>query len=260
MKTVTFKNKSFGVADDIALAELQQQIKKQFGISLPRQCIRTDSKVIIDNQDKLNSAQQIMVKDYGPQFSYRGVFIIEYLCPILAVYFWQFIYGSTVGHQVGIYAWYLHYLKREYETVMVHKFSRATMPLSNLYRNAGYYGLFGLLVGFNLIRQPYSFNFSPGWLFWILMQFFNLMVHRSLSSNTSRKTLPKYWAFKYVCCPNYFFEIMGWLTFSIITGAPFAYLFTLVGAYQMTVWAKQKKQRYLKNDLPVKYCIFPFIY
>ena len=35
--------------------------------------------------------------------------------------------------QWGLWAWMLHFLKREFETAFVHKFSRPTMPLSNLY-------------------------------------------------------------------------------------------------------------------------------
>jgi very-long-chain enoyl-CoA reductase len=41
----------------------------------------------------------------------------------------------------------LHFIKREFETIFVHRFSRPTMPLNNLFKNCVYYWSFGMLFG-----------------------------------------------------------------------------------------------------------------
>ena len=40
---------------------------------------------------------------------------------------------------LAFYFFMLHYLKREYETLFVHRFGNGTMPLRNLFKNSSYY-------------------------------------------------------------------------------------------------------------------------
>lgn len=45
----------------------------------------------------------------------------------------------------------LHFAKREYETLFVHRFSHATMPLQNLFKNCGHYWILsGVLLAYFL--------------------------------------------------------------------------------------------------------------
>ena len=53
--------------------------------------------------------------------------------------------------------------------------------------------------------------------------------------------------FNAVSCPNYTYEISAWVAFSIMTQCLPAGLFTLAGAYQMTVWALGKHRNYKKE-------------
>lgn len=51
----------------------------------------------------------------------------------------------------------LHFAKREYETLYVHRFSHATMPFRNIFKNCGHYwALSGLLLGLSIYRSSYS--------------------------------------------------------------------------------------------------------
>lgn len=53
-------------------------------------------------------------------------------------------------------AWIAHFVKRELETLCVHKFSRPTMPLFNLFKNSAYYWGFALAVGYPLCHPAYT--------------------------------------------------------------------------------------------------------
>ena len=83
-------------------------------------------------------------------------------------------------------------------------------------------------------------------------------------AGSQERPIPSGFLFDYVSCPNYTFEILAWVGFSLMTQIPFAYGFTIVGAIQMASWAQKKHQGYkLSSD---KYkslgrkAIFPFIY
>ena len=85
-----------------------------------------------------------------------------------------------------------------------------------------------------------------------------------MSLGSQERPIPSGFLFDYVSCPNYTFEILAWVGFSIMTQIPYAYAFTIVGAIQMSSWAQKKHQGYkLSSD---KYkslrrkAIFPFIY
>lgn len=55
----------------------------------------------------------------------------------------------------------LHFLKREYETMFVHRFSSSTMPFSNLPKNCFHYWI---LSGVNLAYWVYRPDFGVGML------------------------------------------------------------------------------------------------
>ena len=64
-----------------------------------------------------------------------------------------------------------------------------------------------------------------------------------------------------VSCPNYTYEVLAWLSFTMMTQCLPAGLFTLAGAYQMTVWALGKHRNYKREftNYPRRKAIFPFI-
>ncbi|CAE6402704.1 unnamed protein product [Rhizoctonia solani] len=232
------------------------------------------------------SSNTLYVKDLGPQVSYRTVFIVEYIGPLLihpVVYHLpRLIYGKHVQHsqlQTVAYALVmLHFLKREFETVFVHRFSHATMPVGNLFRNSAHYHLLsGLLLSLALYGPWYSQNAlsvqqnsSPsiflgwGWpsndtaslvkwvAIWAFAELSNLHAHLTLrnlrpANNPTARGIPRGYLFEYVSCPNYTFEIIAWVAFTLMTKSWASLIFIIAGTTPMVIWAIKKHKAYRRE-------------
>jgi very-long-chain enoyl-CoA reductase len=148
------------------------------------------------------------------------------------------------------------------------------MPLSNLFKNSIYYWSFGLVIGYPIcspsFTPPSDLQVMLGFIIFVTSELGNLAVHIQLSNmrpaeGSQKREIPKGLLFNHVACPNYTFEVLSWVGFSIMTQTIFAYAFTLVGFLQMADWA-QKKHRGYKKTYDKEYiklrrkAIIPFIY
>ena len=173
-----------------------------------------------------------------------------------------FLYGADSSQEyhwvakLGIACWLIHFLKREFETLFIHKFSRPTMPMFNLYKNCAYYWLFGAFIGYPLCSPSYvapkDTQVYTGLAIFAACEIGNLICHIMLSNlraaeGSKKRPIPTGFLFNFVACPNYTFEVFSWVGFSIMTQIPFAYIFTLVGLYQMSDWALKKHKEYKKT-------------
>lgn len=216
------------------------------------------------------------VRDLGPQISWRTVFLLEYLGPLLihpAFYFGY--YGQTektLVQKIVFVCIMLHFIKRELETAYVHKFSLATMPLRNLFKNCAHYWLLsGFLVAF-FIHAPsewtntsdldaflYSSNvfqwdnitaFALAGV-WAFAEISNGIVHLNLASlrpaGSTERRIPYGYGFDKLSCPNYFFEAWGWSILCVLSMNWSLWVFNAVGSLQMYFWAAKKHKRYLKE-------------
>lgn len=228
---------------------------------------------------------ELTFKDLGPQIGYRTVFVLEYLGPMVFVCLWalrpSFLFGTEAAQQpynwvamLGIICWNIHFLKRELETFFVHKFSRPTMPLQNLFKNCTYYWTFGAFIGYPLASTgfvpPSETQVYIGLGIFVISEIGNLICHLMLSNmrpkeGSQKRSIPTGFLFNYVACPNYTFEVMAWVGFSVMTSILASYLFTIVGGLQMADWAMKKHKEYKKSygkeytNLRRK-AIVPFIY
>jgi very-long-chain enoyl-CoA reductase len=224
----------------------------------------------------------------GPQISWRTCYLIEYAGPIFihlsALVLRPYIYKgvsksdsmSTIQTlSLGMYV--LHYLKREFETAFVHKFSSSTMPFRNVFKNSFHYWILG---GVNVAYWVYAPNAiaakslsdpstsAPtvylGFALWVFGEVSNLYTHIVLSnlrsSGGTERGIPKGFGFNWVTCPvrvitrpgihsanklqNYLFEIISMIGLSLVTGSLSQAIFTVAGWYQMQEWAQGKEKRY----------------
>lgn len=154
----------------------------------------------------------------------------------------------------------VHFIKRELETLFVHRFSAATMPLRNIFKNSAHYWvLSGALIA-AFIYAPSSATAKaanplllyPGLLFYTIGELGNLQSHLTLmrlrSSGGTERGIPQGPLFKLVTCPNYMTETISWIGVYLVSGLSWGVLiFAVVSVAQMAQWAKKKERRYRKE-------------
>ena len=215
----------------------------------------------------------LRVKDIGAQVAWKTVFLLEYAGLLVIHLAIAAIYGfgrMTFGQWIALAMIAIHYGKRELETLFVHRFSHATMPVSGMIKNCTHYWLVG---GVALGRAIYTDSFTGTSLLWpwafllfLVAEAGNLYCHLMLSwlrpPGTKVRAIPRGFMFEYVSCPNYFFEALAWTAFALGTGSMVSWLFMVIGAGQMFIWAQKKHSAYLKEfkDYPKnRKAMFPFI-
>ena len=202
----------------------------------------------------------------GPQLGWRTVYIIEYLGPVLIHILFpvlrSYIYSETkplsTSQLLSRLLIVLHFLKREYETIFVHKFSLATMPATNIFKNCFHYWILGgvYLAYFAYAPNSYGALSSPtlsyldilGVVLFIFGESANLYTHIVLSNlrtaGDTKRGIPKGFGFGLVTCPNYLFETIAWAGMCLTTRSLSTVIFTVHGIYHMYRWAVGKEKRY----------------
>ncbi|KAF9790639.1 3-oxo-5-alpha-steroid 4-dehydrogenase-domain-containing protein, partial [Thelephora terrestris] len=285
------------VKDDAKVSDVKAAIAAKFPklyVSRQKLTPKGERKALEDDtllkDVDVGDGDELFVKDLGAQISWRAVFVVEYIGPLILhpIFYWfpQVFYGQPVEHsemQKFAYALVmLHFLKRELETLFLHRFSHGTMPFVYIFRNSAHYHILaGLFLAVDLYRPGYS-STSPniqGTIYeniaflwgcvavWLFAEFSNFLTHlnlRSLRPEGSRKrVIPHGYGFDWVSLPNYFFEILGWAAFTVMTGSWASVLFLAVGTGTMANWAMQKHRKYKKefgSDYPRnRKIMIPFI-
>ncbi|OJD35281.1 steroid alpha reductase family protein [Diplodia corticola] len=293
------------VALSDSTAELYKRIAQATGSSVHRLRIAkgSDGSVVPNSprtlvQDTgLRHKSNITVKDLGPQIAWRTVFLVEYLGPLLIhpliYYLRPYLYpfpsltpsdlpDPTSLQKLSLCLVTIHFLKRELETLFVHRFSSATMPAFNIFKNSGHYWI---LSGLNLAVFTYGPSktelganplivYAACALYAIgeLGNFNSHLVLRNLrpANNPTARGIPNGLGFSWVTCPNYLFEILSWvgvwIVNSLISRAGFfsTALFVVVAGGQMAAWAAKKERRYRKEFGPQykrkKFAMIPGIF
>lgn len=169
----------------------------------------------------------------------------------------------------------LHFLKREYETLFIHRFSLATMPVFNIFKNSAHYWILSgawlaywiyAPSSYTALETPLTKNLDIiGTILYLFGEVSNFHTHVTLSKLRSKggteRGIPKGYGFGLVTCPNYLFELIAWIGVLFVTRSAATLLFFVVAYVQMLLWAKKKERAY-RNEFPKeyrrkKYQIFP---
>lgn len=87
---------------------------------------------------------------------------------------------------------------------------------------------------------------------WVFAQVSNFMTHMTLRhlrpAGSTKRAIPTGYGFDVVTCPNYSFEVLGWIAITILSGGNWSALgFAAVGGFTMLKWAQKKERRYRKE-------------
>ena len=265
------------VESDASTSDLYSKLASQAQSSVHRlrvtkgsdgSLVSSDGKTTIYSTG-LRDQSTVYVKDLGPQISWQTVFIVEYLGPLLihpAFYFLQpYIYGKNAYPSLSQSTFFalicLHFVKRELETLFVHRFSLATMPARNIFKNCAHYWILG---GLNIApwvyrpsaptatQSPNTVLLYSGIVIYVIGELGNLSSHLTLkglrSAGGKERGIPQGVFFRLVTCPNYMFEILAWFGMYFVSNLSWALLVMLVvSAGQMIIWGKKKERRYRKE-------------
>lgn len=81
------------------------------------------------------------------------------------------------------------------------------------------------------------------------------IILRNLRPEGSKEyVIPKGFAFNYITCANYTFEIYGWILFGVATQTVAAFLFIAAGSFPMSQWAIAKHKRLRKVQCLLSSC------
>lgn len=275
------------------IGDLKSAIQSKIKLTVYRQRITTAEKKVLDDDAStlksvgVSDGDTLDIKDLGPQISWRTVFLVEYFGPLFIHPFFYFaqelVYRQKFDHSrmqtVALGLVLAHYLKRELETIFVHRFSSATMPILNLFKNSGHYwGLSGLVLAIPIYgpwnsaaRLSGTLRDETAWIvgtvaIWTFGEISNAITHLNLRSlrpqGTRARGIPTGYGFNFVSCPNYFFETIAWTAFTALSLDYAAALFLAVAVAQMFVWAQKKHARYRKEfgkAYPRRKAMFPFL-
>ncbi|KAK4313376.1 hypothetical protein Pmani_015273 [Petrolisthes manimaculis] len=293
-KSGKFVTSLYGLKTISSILEVKHSVNLQKSVLKPeRQEVRLEQKGkgLKDEQTLgelgvKDKDGRLYVKDLGPQMGWSTVFVCEYAGPLF-IYLWVFqrpwlLYGDDAAlkpvslcTQVAAGCWTVHYTKRLLETKLVHRFSHATMPLFNLFKNCTYYWGFSLYVAYHinhpLFTPPPLYQTYSALAMFVVCEVGNLSIHLALRNlrppGTKERRVPYpnsnplTMLFQTVSCPNYTYEVGAWVAFTVMTQCIPAGMFAVCGFYQMAMWAVGKHRNYIKDfkNYPKRKAIIPFI-
>jgi very-long-chain enoyl-CoA reductase len=148
---------------------------------------------------------------------------------------------------------FIHFLKREYETLFIHRFSADTMPFVYIFRNsAHYWALGGLIFAYTAYHPSNSHVIRTQTqtiltiILYMYTELSNLVTHITLSrlrpEGTRIRRVPHGYGFDRpfggISFPNYFFEIMAWMVIALWSWTWGIIPFLVVAVFIMDKWAQ----------------------
>jgi very-long-chain enoyl-CoA reductase len=163
-----------------------------------------------------------------------------------------------------------HFVKRVFECIFVHFYSKPSKSIGSIIREVGYYWLFfGILTPFYLLHPRYkndSFwvnivhlpeNMTSFFYYGLLALFsfaevMNLLCHQHLRSFRKRdrdftRGIPVFHGYSVITCANYFWEFLAWVAFALVAQTFVSYIFVVTSFFRMNRRAHRKHHRYISQ-------------
>ncbi|MBI3164748.1 MAG: DUF1295 domain-containing protein [Anaerolineales bacterium] len=196
-----------------------------------------------------------------------GMFIL-YATPILALFLSakDYLPTATPIQWIVFSAVFIHFAKRTLESLFLHKYSRPTSLVNTLVISF-FYSQAAFTVGW-LNRSPAA-QLDPvfvlGMVLFLAGVSGNFYHHKLLADLRKESTgyfIPKGGLFRYVVCPHYMFEIIGWIGIALLSRHTAAWmnLFAMISflagqGLRALSWYKAAFEDFPKN----RKAILPFI-
>lgn len=102
----------------------------------------------------------LRIKNLGRQIAWKTVFLLEYFGPLLIFSGFYLAASRTATYleKVACFLFLFHFIKREFESLFIHRFSHETMPLVNLWKNCTHYYGFSAFIGYQLFWQQAHYS------------------------------------------------------------------------------------------------------
>ena len=213
-------------------------------------------------------------RGWGPSITARKAWVIQefpafVIILIVAAYYYQDI---SIVQVIFVLIWQLHYFHRTF--IYPYRISNPykPYPLILVIMAIVFNVINGLLNSFEIIvfnKYGIDWIYDPRFLIGLLLFIGGYVINKdsdrrllSLRNGNSEYQIPTGGMFKYVTCPNYLGEMMGWLGWAIMTwslaGLGF-FIFTLCNLFPRALsnhkWYLEKFKDYPKN----RKAIFPFL-
>uniref|UniRef100_A0A8C5Q9A7 Steroid 5-alpha reductase C-terminal domain-containing protein n=1 Tax=Leptobrachium leishanense TaxID=445787 RepID=A0A8C5Q9A7_9ANUR len=236
----------------------------------------------------VGSTATLYFEDMGCHVGWTMIFLTEYSGSLFIYLLFYFrlpiFYGSehaftSSPHSVihlACWCHSFHYIKKLIEVMFVHRFSHGTMPLRRLVKNCLCYWAFAAWLAFYINHPLYTLPvFGKKQVVFSLIMFLlcetgNFFINVSLSNLKpdghrprrfpSSTRNPFTWLYFFVSCPNYTYELGSLISFTIMTQCVPVAAFAGFSFVQMTVWAREKHRRYVRDfkDYPrIRTAIIP---
>jgi very-long-chain enoyl-CoA reductase len=261
------------------VGDIKDAVGAQLGI--PRGQVRLElptedgQRIVLNNEQTLDDFRThlqgtkltLSGKNLGSQIPYSSLFYIEYGFPPLSVLFFYLLNLKNVSsyNTLLTFCVVLHFGKRLLETKYVHIFSTPSVPFKVLLRNCLHYWLLiGVLLPIEVffIRSP-SLGCCSTILFLVFLsaEAGNLYCHIALRrlrevkrpngsiEITNERKIPSGLFFDQIIAPNYTFEILAWVAFTLLFKTLVGVVFTALSGFIMTVWAVEKKRKLVQSSL-----------
>ncbi|KAL6935589.1 related to Very-long-chain enoyl-CoA reductase [Hanseniaspora guilliermondii] len=263
--SISYDSKVNGSIKDLT-AHILEAYKSKLNPNRIRLTVLDKDKQVPLSDDLSNISNDVYIKDLGPQISWRLVFMIEYFGPILihSILYQLSLYYNINNTNAEIsktvyYMHLIHYAKREFESIFVHSFSNATMPLFNVFKNSFHYWILNGLIGLGYLGYGFNLGINLNiksaycWGVFTIFELCNFFCHIKLrlvgdellkKGIKERKPINESF-FKVLVSPNYTFEVLSWVVVTLTFNMNlFAILFLLVSSVQMYLWAMKKNKKY----------------